>query len=604
MTTDLVLSGSADASIKVWDPHVGVTQGPQCTQTLVGHGGSVTALVHKAAYIISGSTDRSIRLWRAVEGRRLMAYPWFEPQAVLVLAEGWIHSLSFAASSKVGDQGTLYAADSTGAVLKVVPHVLESPPVWRPMSRVDWRVEGQAEPKGGGPPLAFRRVCDRGFLAVRYLADEGLVVTLSYDCCMRVFDVHAGGCRYVVENENGCQFTSLEYDPEHAQVVLADKRGYLWLWDLRRQCMAASKRLATDAIVAVFKSRVAGEFGVCYAQLLEFWRIERDLDYNIVRGGHTGPVVSLYAVPGRQVGQGGLDFRVLSASQDNSIRVWDPERMQCLRLLRETRSEISVMTFYEQGNMPITGHDDGTIRLWTLDTGSTINMREHTNTVSCLAMVAVSKQDELLFSAGFDGWVCVWNVRKRSHTSRPELLYHWEAHPSSEVLCLRHNPLKNVILTAGNDRRIKVWNARTYDYMGEHVGHSEAVACLALDANFLFSGSEDCSIRVWDTVPAAGQGKRQAKLPFSGGTHLKTLTGHKQTVTAIEVLPLSGHLVSCGTDGQLLIWDYTAAVVLRRFQRPDEFRCLALRHDADEVLVGTMQNAIYRFAAGEAVRLG
>lgn len=34
---------------------------------------------------------------------------------------------------------------------------------------------------------------------------------------------------------------------------------------------------------------------------------------------------------------------------------------------------------------------------------------------------------------------------------------------------------------------LKVWSL-VGAYMGQHVGHTEAVACLALDANFLFSG--------------------------------------------------------------------------------------------------------------------
>jgi hypothetical protein len=37
---------------------------------------------------------------------------------------------------------------------------------------------------------------------------------------------------------------------------------------------------------------------------------------------------------------------------------------------------------------------------------------------------------------------------------------------------------------------IKVWNALTFESIGEHRGHAEAVTCLALDANFLFSGAQ------------------------------------------------------------------------------------------------------------------
>lgn len=63
----------------------------------------------------------------------------------------------------------------------------------------------------------------------------------------------------------------------------------------------------------------------------------------------------------------------------------------------------------------------------------------------------------------------------------------------------------------------------------------------------------------------------------AGSAHLKTLTGHKGTVTGLEIIPRSGHLVSCGADGFLLIWDYTTDSVLKKFAHKEEFRCLALR---------------------------
>ena len=48
----------------------------------------------------------------------------------------------------------------------------------------------------------------------------------------------------------------------------------------------------------------------------------------------------------------------------------------------------------------LAGHDDGSIRLWNLETGSTVDLVHHTNSVTCLVMAQVSDLDQLLFSAG------------------------------------------------------------------------------------------------------------------------------------------------------------------------------------------------------------
>ena len=46
------------------------------------------------------------------------------------------------------------------------------------------------------------------------------------------------------------------------------------------------------------------------------------------------------------------------------------------------------------------GHDDGSIRVWNLESTTCIDLQHHANTVTCLTMAQVSEVDELLFSAG------------------------------------------------------------------------------------------------------------------------------------------------------------------------------------------------------------
>ena len=38
-------------------------------------------------------------------------------------------------------------------------------------------------------------------------------------------------------------------------------------------------------------------------------------------------------------------------------------------------------------------------------------------------------------------------------------------------------------------------------------------------------------------------------------------------MTGVEVIPNSGHLVSCSLDGSMLFWDYVMGTVLHRWER-------------------------------------
>ena len=87
----------------------------------------------------------------------------------------------------------------------------------------------------------------------------------------------------------------------HMQVLLVDQVGCLHVWDLRRERCTARKRLCRGPIVGIFicsSTPTATAVGITCADRVEFWHIDRQLDYNIVPGGHQGAVIALHCVQG------------------------------------------------------------------------------------------------------------------------------------------------------------------------------------------------------------------------------------------------------------------------------------------------------------------
>ena len=105
----------------------------------------------------------------------------------------------------------------------------------------------------------------------------------------------------------------------------------------------------------------------------------------------------------------------------------------------------------------------------------------------------------------------------------------------SPTPCTLHTPLP----------ACQVWSATAYDFLGRHEGHKEAVTCLALDSNFLFSGSEDCSIHVWDCVPSAQASSKQGA---GGASGLGGVGGGTRCGPC-----LGGLVMSCCLDGLLRV---------------------------------------------------
>jgi WD40 repeat protein len=81
----------------------------------------------------------------------------------------------------------------------------------------------------------------------------------------------------------------------------------------------------------------------------------------------------------------------------------------------------------------------------------------------------------------------------------------------TEVLCLQffadpEDPMADptnqrghgYVVVGGSDKRINIWNIRTYDHVAQFRGHMDSITSMSIDANILFTGSDDMSIGIWE----------------------------------------------------------------------------------------------------------
>ena len=84
------------------------------------------------------------------------------------------------------------------------------------------------------------------------------------------------------------------------QLVLIDKH-HLHVWDLAHDRFVAHERVSQQPLLAIFKGRGRGEFGVASPLAVDTWRVDQDLDYRVVLGGHSGPVIAIHTANGALV---------------------------------------------------------------------------------------------------------------------------------------------------------------------------------------------------------------------------------------------------------------------------------------------------------------
>ena len=87
--------------------------------------------------------------------------------------------------------------------------------------------------------------------------------------------------------------------------------------------------------------------------------------------------------------------RGISGSRDKTVRVWDLESGECLKVLEGHAGSVDCVALTPDGRKGISGSDDKTVRVWDLESGVCLKVLEgHTNSVSaCCADAGWTKGD-------------------------------------------------------------------------------------------------------------------------------------------------------------------------------------------------------------------
>jgi len=220
-----------------------------------------------------------------------------------------------------------------------------------------------------------------------------------------------------------------------------------------------------------------------------------------VFSGHAGPVQAGMFTPDGK--------RLLTASADGSLIVWDPRSASPIRKLSATdarfgmESGITSLAVNPAGTVAVVGGANGEVRVINLSNGEVLGKLEghgegeSIEAIEFMELGGGSTNAGVVVTGGTDGKACIWDLT----TMRLRVSV---AHSDAITTLVSHNaPKAHLITTASADRSLKTWDARSGLLLREHTGHhglinSAAVGRGAGGKDVLLSAGDEGVCLVYD----------------------------------------------------------------------------------------------------------
>ncbi|KAL4068682.1 WD40-repeat-containing domain protein [Scleroderma yunnanense] len=272
----------------------------------------------------------------------------------------------------------------------------------------------------------------------------------------------------------------------------------------------------------------------CIAQVAEGHHKEWPAVQDVFEG-HTNSVISVaFSSDGT---------RIVSGSDDMTVRVWDADRgVQIGSPLEGHTDLVTSVAFSPDGTRIVSGSYDKTVRVWDVDRGVQIGspLEGHTDLVTS---VAFSPDGIRIVSGSYDKTVRVWDTDRGVQIDSP-----LEGH-TDWITSVAFSPDGTRIVSGSSDKTVRVWDVDRGVQIGSPLeGHTDLVTSVAFspDGTRIVSGSSDKTVRVWDVDRGVQIGS--------------PLEGHTHWVTSVVFSPDGIRIVSGSSDKTVRVWDVDRGV--------------------------------------------
>ncbi len=566
-----IISGSSDKTVKIWEAGTG-----QCVRTLKGHAGWVLSVSCSpdGGAIVSGSSDKTARAWEAATGRCVYTLKGHDGEVLSVSYSpdgGTIVSGGSDKTVKVWETG------SGRCVRTLRGHGGE---VWSAACSPDGEIiaSGSSDRtvrlwEAGSARCVRTLEGHEGVVrCVEFSPDGGTIASGGSDNVIKLWEADTGRCFRTLKGHTGWVW-GVCFCPDGKTIISGSSDNTLKLWEAD-----------TGRCVRTLKGHTGWVWGVCFSpdgktlisgssdKTVKIWEPDTGRHMETLES-HDGAVRSVEFSPDGRA--------VVSGSEDNSVKVYEATG-RCLRRFKGHDGWVRCVGFSPNGRAIASSGDDNIVKVWETATGRCLRtLKGHEGWVRS---VGFSPDGRSVVSGGDDRTVKIWTVA----TGR--CLRTLEGH-DGWVRCVGFSPDGKAIVSGGADRTLKVWKTSTGRCLRTLKGHGGEILCTGFspDGKTVVSGGADKAVNIWNAV---------------SGRHLHALKGHEGAVRGVRFSPDGGTIVTGSSDNTVKLWDAGTGRCVRTFKGHDgEVLSVAISPDGGTVVSGSSDKTLILWDAATGLRL-
>jgi len=533
-----IVSGSHDRTIRIWD----VRTGDEVTKPLVGHTDAVISVDFSpdGAHIVSGSRDQTIRIWDARTGEEVM--------------KPFVGHMDTVTSVCFSLDGTLIGSGSHDQTIRIwdartgeeVMEPLESHT--DTVTSVCFSLDGTRIVSGSWDKTI--RIWDARtgeevmkplvghtdtVTSVGFSRDGTRIVSGSLDKTVRIWDASTGEEVMKPPKEHTAAVTSVAFSPDGTHIVSGSRDKTIRILDARTgEEVTKPLRGHKNKVTCVNFSPDGHIVSGSWDKTIRIWDAWTDDSEEAMKPlslkGHTQPVTYVGFSPDGK--------HIVSGSWDHTIRRWDARTGEAVTMpLKGHTNTVTSVCFSLDGTHIISASRDKTIRIWDAKTGKEV-MKPLKGHKAVVTSVGFSPDGTHIVSGSRDKTIRILNARTGVEVTKP-----LEGH-TNIIKCVGFSPDGTRIVSGSRDETIRIWDARTGEGVMEPLkGHTADVTSVGFSADGarIVSGSYDKTIRIWDAR--------------TGEEVMKPLVGHTDNVTSVGFSPDGTRIVSGSRDETVRIWD-------------------------------------------------